>query len=299
MKKELDNILKKALARKPSRLSFETRYDHKNLFDWLQSFLPDWTIVTPEKSCALSDWPTSETTRNEVKIWLEEKNYPDPDDLIDGACEPLAYYLSTSISKIDFDNFLSLDTLSKKKEFVFSVYTQVKNGLEELDARVASEAIFGAYIQQKIPSPKFWPEITEGSFNNFLFGHPLAKDRIQEVVSCGDGTTIVPLYVLCYIFDNDELTTSQLKNTKVETAQYSLHAVGLVIIRSSKTIIVADPNGALTKGFNIEFLSMPLTKLKRKATTSVSRSDIEKEGFIVVPKNGSNKRTCLDEKIFV
>ena len=297
--KELDNILKKALARKPSRLSFETTYDHSNLFAWLQTFLPDWTIIIPEKLCALSDWPTSEITRNEVKIWLEEKNYPDPDDLIDGACEPLAYYLSTSISKIDFDNFLSLDTLSKKKEFVFSVYTQVKNGLEELDARVASEAIFGAYIQQKIPSPKFWPEITEGSFNNFLFGHPLAKDRIQEVVSCGDGTTIVPLYVLCYIFDNDELTTSQLKNTKVETAQYSLHAVGLVIIRSSKTIIVADPNGALTKGFNIEFLSMPLTKLKRKATTSVSRSDIEKEGFIVVPKNGSNKRTCLDEKIFV
>ena len=292
MKKELDNILKKALARKPSRLSFETTYDHSNLFAWLQTFLPDWTIIIPEKSCALSDWPTSEITRSEVKIWLEEKNYPNPDDLIEGACEPLAYYLSSSISKIDFDSFLSLETLSKQKEFVYSVYTQVKNGLEELDARVASEAIFGAYIQQKIPSPKFWPEITEGSFNNFLFGHPLAKDRIQEVVSCGDGTTIVPLYVLCYIFDNDELPTSQLKNTKVET-------VGLVIIRSSKTIIVADPNGALTKGFNIEFLSMPLTKLKRKATTSVSRSDIEKEGFIVVPKNGSNKRTCLDEKIFV
>ena len=295
--KELDNILKKALERKPSRLSFETRYDHKNLFDWLQSFLPDWTIVTPEKSCALSDWPTSETTRNEVKIWLEEKNYPDPDDLIDGACEPLAYYLSSSISKIDFDSFLSLETLSKQKEFVYSVYTQVKNGLDELDARVACEEIFGAYIQQNIPSPKFWPEITEGTFNHFLFGHQLAKDRIQEVVTCGDGTTIIPLYVLCYIFDNDELTTSKLKSTKVETAQYSLHAIGLVINRSTKTIIVADPNGALIKGFNIEFLSMPLTKLKRKATTSVSRSDREKEGFIVAPKDGSKKRTCLDEKI--
>jgi len=64
----------------------------------------------------------------------------------------------------------------------------------------------------------------------------------------------------------------------VETAQYSLHAVGLVINRSTKTIIVADPNGALTKGFNIEFLSMPLKKLKRKATTSISRFDREKEG---------------------
>ena len=124
--KELDNILKKSLARKPSRLSFETTYDHCNLFAWLQTFLPDWTIIIPEKSCALSDWPTSEITRSEVKIWLEEKNYPDPDDLIDGACEPLAYYLSSSISKIDFDSFLSLETLSKQKEFVYSVYTQVK-----------------------------------------------------------------------------------------------------------------------------------------------------------------------------
>lgn len=296
MMKELDDILEKALARKPSRLSFETTYDHSNLFDWLQTFLPDWKILTSEKSCALSEWP-SEITRHEVKIWLEEKNYPDPDDLINGACEPLAYYLSSSISKIDFDNFLSLETLSEQKEFVFSVYTQVKIGLDELDARIAAETIFGAYIQQKIPSPKFWPEITEGTFNHYLFGHQLAKDRVLEVVSCGDGTTIIPLYVLCYIFDTDELTTSQLKKTKEETAQYSLHAVGLVINRSTKTIIVADPNGALIKGSSIEFLSMPLTKLKRKATTSVSRSDREKEGFIVVTKDGSKKRTRLEEKI--
>ena len=267
------------------------------MFDWLQAFLPDWTIIIPEKSCALSDWPTSEITRNEVKQWLQEKNYPDPDDLIDGACEPLAYYLSSSISKIDFDNLMSLETLSKKKEFVSSVYTQVKNALNELDGRVASEAIFGAYIQQKIPSPKFWPEITEGTFNHFLFGHQVTKDRIQEIVSCGDGTTVIPLYVLCYIFDNDELTTSELKLTKVETAQYSLHAVGLVINRSTKTIIVADPNGALTKAFNIEFLSMPLTKLKGKATTSVSHSDREKESLFVVPKDRSKKRIRLDEKI--
>ena len=81
------------------------------------------TLDKEEKSCALSDWPSSETSRNEVKIWLEEKNYPDPDDLI-GACEPLAYYFSTSISKFDFESFLSLDTLSKQKEFVYSVYTR-------------------------------------------------------------------------------------------------------------------------------------------------------------------------------
>ena len=86
--------------------------------------------------------------------------------------------------------------------------------------------------------------------------------------------------VLCYIFDNNELTTSELKDVKEETAQYSLHAVGLVINSAMKTIIVADPNGGLKGGFNMEFLSMPLTKLKSKATTKVSRYDRDQQVYI-------------------
>jgi hypothetical protein len=83
------------------------------------------------------------------------------------------------------------------------------------------------------------------------------------------------LYVLCYLFDTDELTNIQLKNTSEETAQYSLHVVGLVIDSAARTVIVADPNGALQVGSNMEFLSMPLTKLEIKATTCVSRYDRE------------------------
>jgi hypothetical protein len=62
------------------------------------------------------------------------------------------------------------------------------------------------YIKQESPSPQFWPEISDGTFNHFLLGHQLAKDRIQEIVASGDGTKIIPLYVLCYLFDEDELT---------------------------------------------------------------------------------------------
>jgi hypothetical protein len=65
---------------------------------------------------------------------------------------------------------------------------------------------------------------------------------------------------------------------KEETAQYSLHAVGLVIKSSNKTIIVADPNGCLKGGSNMEFLSMPLTKLESEPTTSVSRYDRDQVG---------------------
>jgi len=279
--KSLDKVLKDALARKPSRLYFETTYDHKNMFDWLKIILPDWTIVIPDSSCsALSDWPTAGITRNGVKEWLQEKNHTNPDDLIDGACEPLAYYLSSSISEILLSSKIELNTIAQRNEFVSSVYKEVKHDLTQLEPRVAAQSIFGEYIKHKSPTPQFWPEISEGTFTHYLFGHDLARNRIQEVVASGDSTKIIPLYVLCYIFDNNELTTSELKDVKEETAQYSLHAVGLVIKNSIKTVIVADPNGGLKGGFNMEFLSMPMTKLKsKKATTKVSRYDRDQQVY--------------------
>ena len=117
----LDNVLKEALERKPRRLSFDTTYDYKNMFDWLKIILPDWTIVIPDSSCSafsLSDWPKGKT-RKVVKQWLQEQNYPDSDDLINGSCEPLAYYLSSSISQLQLSSQFQL----------CSVYKQVKKNL--------------------------------------------------------------------------------------------------------------------------------------------------------------------------
>ena len=272
--KTLDKVLKDALARKPTRLSFETTYDHQNMSDWLKKILPDWTIIIPNTSCsALSDWPTKGIIRNGVKEWLEKENHPNPNDLIDGACEPLAYYLSSSISEVLLSSKIELNTIAQQIEFVSSIYTEIKDGLAQLEPRIAAQSIFGEYIKQESPSPQFWPEISVDTFNHFLLGHQLAKDRVQEIVASGDGTKIIPLYVLCYLFDENELTDPVLKKVKEETAQYSLHAVGLVINSAIKTIIVADPNGDLKEGSNMEFLSMPLTKLKSGATTKVSRYD--------------------------
>ena len=80
------------------------------------------------------------------------------------------------------------------------------------------------------------------------------------------------MYVLCYLFDTNELTNAELKNIKEESAQYSLHAIGLVINSLYKTVIIADPNGALIGGSNMEFLRMPLTKLQSKPTTTTTLS---------------------------
>ena len=83
----------------------------------------------------------------------------------------------------------------------------------------------------------------------------------------------------------------------METAQYSLHAVGLVINSSIKTIIVADPNGGLKEGSNIEFLSMPLTKLENEPTTSVSRYDRDQVDKEQKDANNAKKSKTASGKI--
>jgi hypothetical protein len=105
MQRALDQLFKDAVNRKPKRLSFDTTYSHGNIYDWLK------TILIPGSSCsefALSNWPATGFTRNGVKQWLEEKNHQKPDDLIDGACEPLAYHLSSSISQLNLSSIIEL-----------------------------------------------------------------------------------------------------------------------------------------------------------------------------------------------
>ena len=96
MQRTLNQLLKDAVERKPRRLSFDATYSHDNIYDWLQT-ITDWTIIIiPGASCstfALSNWPAIEISRNGVKQLLEEKNCHNPDDLLIGAYEPLAYYL--------------------------------------------------------------------------------------------------------------------------------------------------------------------------------------------------------------
>ena len=69
----------------------------------LKTLLTDWTIIIPVKSCSefalsVSNGPATGFTRNDVKQWLGKKNHQKPNDLIDVACEPSAYYLRSFIS---------------------------------------------------------------------------------------------------------------------------------------------------------------------------------------------------------
>jgi len=55
---------------------------------------------------------------------------------------------------------------------------------------------------------------------------------------------VIPLYVINYIFDGDELSAADMKKP-IETAMYSIHAIGAVFDNASKVMLLADPNGPL------------------------------------------------------
>ena len=151
-------------------LSFETVYSHEIILIWLQEILPAWLIHIPETGVsALSEWPKNGKSRNSVKQWLQEQNHGNPDDLIDGACEPLAYHLSSKMSQNHW-------IIGLRKQF-----REIKDELEELDPQVAANVIFGEYIKHKIPSTtQFWGQQTLGlSYEHYLFGHSLSRIRIQ------------------------------------------------------------------------------------------------------------------------
>ena len=155
-----------------------------------------------------------------------------------------------------------------------SSHNTLKSKLELLDPRESAELVFGEYIRQELPSPLFWGSKIAGSYKQYLFGHDLAKVSILEAAN-DPSIGFMPLYVLNYIFDEDELSDRELKCTVQETAQYSLHVVGLVFDKHKSRILIADPNGALKPGSNMEFLSMPLKRRREKGSTAVSRFDLD------------------------
>ena len=77
------------------------------------------------------------------------------------------------------------------------------------------------------------------------------------VISC---THVVSLHVLMWLLrDGDELTEEEMAVPDVETAQYSVHVVGVVLDGCSMTAYICDPNGPLIPGACMEFLHLPLT----------------------------------------
>lgn len=147
----------------------------------------------------------------------------------------------------------------------------------------ACKKVFGVFADANFPkdAARLWPGCS-GGIPDFLYGGPGALPKIQDAASStilSGLPQVVPLYVLAYIFDGDELSSQDMDDPNApETAQYSCHLVALVLEPSSRTVAIMDPNGGLVPGGSMEFLSMP-PRLRPtqwgKATTAFSSYDFD------------------------
>ena len=87
---------------------------------------------------------------------------------------------------------------------------------------------------------------------------------------------VVPLYVLSYVWDTNELTGYEM-TLELETAQYFCHVAGLVLDGARRCAIVCDPNASLVPGGPTEFLRLPFSTRHGQfaVSTSVSRYELD------------------------
>ena len=240
----------------------------------LQKILTDWTIIFPDTSCstffALSNCRATGITRNGIKQLMGR-----------GKESPSTWW----------SYWWYLWTFSVLSELNFGAYWRAGISILESQYLQTNEGCSWSIRT----TPCRWIDFQKlyqtnrksdlHSFGTHLLEAHISKKRLMKIVASGDSTKVIPLYVLCYLFDTNELTNAELKNTKEETAQYILHVVvGLVIMNHQNiTIIIADPNGALIiDGSNMEFISMPLSKLRSKPTTTCVVSCYVSSSIIIV-----------------
>ena len=273
MDSTLEKLLDDALGRKRKQCSHQTVYSHDIIKLWLKSAIEEvnvaWEVVIPvfkskqENRKALSLWPNKKAL-NAVQQWLLRHNCEDPKDFVDGACEPLALYLSTSIlSSIGDGSFLD----------VMHSNEIAKTTLKEMKPEEAAKTVFEKFINNT-STFMIWDPTNQGAYGDYLFGNEVMKAKVISALQTVSSSFYMPLYVLSYLYDTEELTHAELLASKEESAQYSLHAVGLVFDQSNRRIIVADPNGALVPGSNMEFVQIPLTS-RSTSSTSVSQFDLD------------------------
>ena len=273
MDSTLEKLLDDALGRKRKQCSYQTVYSHDIIKLWLKSAIEEvnvaWEVVIPvfkskqENRKALSLWPNKKAF-NAVQQWLLRHNCKDPNDFVDGACEPLALYLSTSILSSIVDGSF-LDVMHSNEI--------AKTTLKEMKPEEAAKTVFEKFINNT-STFMIWDPTNQGAYGDYLFGNEVMKAKVTSALQTASSNFYMPLYVLSYLYDTEELTHAELLASKEESAQYSLHAVGLVFDQTNKRIIVADPNGALVPGSNMEFVQIPLTS-RSTSTTSVSQFDVD------------------------
>ena len=258
------------------RCKHETVYTYDQLRNWLLAALPPgWRVAFPsllENNALSACWPEGDE-REEVRDLLLKNGVADPEDFIDGACEPLALALTDRISVI-LESYLA-GFVGDVATIPDDAHAAELTSLHKLGTGNAAMHVFGDFLSGANSTCTVWgrrsghdvihiPTASTAHIPSFLFGGSGVQQLINDLAEAlaateplEDGVASMPLYVLNYIWDLDELTQAELGGSAEETAQYSCHVVGLVMDASRRMVFVADPNGAPIPGGNLEFLAVP------------------------------------------
>jgi hypothetical protein len=207
-------------------------------------------------------WPEAQQ-RLSVLEWLSHNGCADGEDLLEGACVPLACLLAER-------GIHMLGEGTNPADVPDAMHQTCILSLTNQTAHSAASLVFGPLCARgwKVDAGLWDSKYFDVPTADLVFGSEQATLRIRQACD-GPSLSVVPLYLLCYIYDGNELTDVQMRRSPMlETAQYSVHAVSLIVVPGSRSIIVGDPNGALVPGSNMEFVSMPPRPRGTKGTTT-------------------------------
>jgi hypothetical protein len=301
-----------AMSRRRARCEFETTYSHASLANWLRACaLPEgWSVVEPRVTSVsaplaevVSAFPIG-SGRNKRPTAAQLAQLAtflavpvaEAKDILAGHCETVAFLLAARTA-----DAVRQGSRAPATDAMAALVTELRT--ISWGAQVA--LVFDAEHRARASSipnrtAAVWAPLIDGTFANTLSdtsieptgsrawcaGCPGASERVRAVAAYSaaraaagqDPVHVCPLFVLNYIFDRDELDQADMRVRDIETAQYSVHVVGLVMHGAERVVHIADPNGALLPGGNIEFLHVPFTlRVHSRGTTSVSQFDIDSQ----------------------
>ena len=274
----LDRSLKEGIRRR--QCEHATVYTHEELCAWIGVALPSWTVHGPSilgDNALAASWPCDDHVNN-VEKWLSDNGCKDPANLLAGACEPLALFLSREAEK------LLLAGVEPAGQIPDLAHKEALTTLAH-DVDAPQSVFGGGFTGGFVHGHATWTMDVWGSkygdrpLASYMYGGEGVQARIMEYAAeLGRGDQHVgtmPLYVINYIWDGDELSTKDMLNTADETAMYSIHVVGLVLDAKNKTVVIADPNGGLLPGGNMELLAVPPRMRNTGPSTALSQFDID------------------------
>jgi hypothetical protein len=295
------------------RCCHETTYTHGDIVNTVRGALPGdgWSVIPPSNSgsdgfrpCNYPEAPLPHAARA-LGIFLGADRALNLRcaDMITGNCETVASALgarllaefhrhdrndnpvetlNSAYATLEME-LLTEDTLTNHIDILFAPAKAAIIAAERSHSSEPATSLW-ANCGSSAPAPLRWKPFlwadapTSTSFVNYhCLGVGSGLKEGLENCDCRLQPFILPVYVLAYIWDGCELTDEDLLCGDHETAVYSLHCIALVVDPVKKEAYIADPNGSLIPGGNIEFLRLPLRPLglHHCPTTSLSQYDRE------------------------